>query len=180
MLEQWKDELLDLSEGEQPKYQVSDSTGELIYDNVSISLKTGIKQTGTPVSAGSVNKIIDAVVDAQGRVNAIEETVSQDSYTDISGSSPGIYKSNTGLMIQWWTHPANSFANDIGVSAAYKIKVTFPEPFITSPTITTSTEYGQGIQHSCCGGVTKNSFNLYSSSNASGVWVNWTAIGRWK
>ena len=115
-------------------------------------------------------------------INSISTLLSKETTEGTTGSpnNQGIFKGQSGIMILWGASQTTTFSyNSSG--KFYKLDITFREKFKEAPIVMTSPRYASGIPENVGTlSTTASKTTLGCNASASGLWIEWVAIGKWK
>ena len=122
------------------------------------------------------------LTNVEKNINSISTLLSNETTQGTTGSTnnQGIFKGQSGIMILWGASQTTTFSyNSSG--KFYKLDITFREKFKEAPIVMTSPRYASGIPENVGTlSTTASKTTLGCNASASGLWIEWVAIGKWK
>ncbi|WP_264296296.1 collagen-like protein [Blautia producta] len=188
-------------------FLLEESTGtgkKLLFSNFLTYLQNEVKPkttagnvtfTKADGSASTVQDSVTAINSALGskaektdlnnvekNINSISTLLSNETTQGTTGSTnnQGIFKGQSGIMILWGASQTTIFSYN-STGKFYKLDITFREKFKEAPIVMTSPRYASGIPENVGTlSTTASKTTLGCNASASGLWIEWVAIGKWK
>lgn len=188
-------------------FLLEESTGtgkKLLFSNFLTYLQNEVKPkttagnvtfTKADGSASTVQDSVTAINSALGskaektdlnnvekNINSISTLLSNETTQGTTGSTnnQGIFKGQSGIMILWGASQTTTFSYN-STGKFYKLDITFREKFKEAPIVMTSPRYASGIPENVGTlSTTASKTTLGCNASASGLWIEWVAIGKWK
>ena len=155
--------------------------------NVDFTKADGTK-SNVQDSVTALNSALDSKAEktdlsnVEKNINSISTLLSKETTEGTTGSpnNQGIFKGQSGIMILWGASQTTTFSyNSSG--KFYKLDITFREKFKEAPIVMTSPRYASGIPENVGTlSTTASKTTLGCNASASGLWIEWVAIGKWK
>ena len=153
---------------------------------------SNVQDTVTALNSAMVNKAEKSdlsnkaeksdLSNVEKNINSISTLLSNETTQGTTGSTnnQGIFKGQSGIMILWGASQTTIFSyNSSG--KFYKLDITFREKFKEAPIVMTSPRYASGIPENVGTlSTTASKTTLGCNASASGLWIEWVAIGKWK
>lgn len=112
----------------------------------------------------------------------INSTISSETTEGTTGSpnNQGIFKGQSGIMILWGASQTTTFSYNSSAKY-YQLDVNFRTKFKENPIVMTSPRFTGGIPENV-GTLTTSTTKtrIGCNASASGLWIEWIAIGKWK
>ena len=100
--------------------------------------------------------------------------------TSGSPGNQGVFKGQSGIMIIWGAHPTTAFAYDSGANYYYA-DISFRTAFKENPIVMATPRFSGGIPENVGTlSVTSSKLRLGCNVQASGLYIEWIAVGKWK
>ena len=188
-------------------FLLEESTGtgkKLLFSNFLTYLQNEVKPmttagnvtfTKADGSASTVQDSVTAINSALGskaektdlnnvekNINSISTLLSNETTQGTTGSTnnQGIFKGQSGIMILWGASQTTTFSYN-STGKFYKLDITFRVKFKEAPIVMTSPRYASGIPENVGTlSTTASKTTLGCNASASGLWIEWVAIGKWK
>lgn len=122
------------------------------------------------------------LTNVEKNINSISTLLSNETTQGTTGSTnnQGIFKGQSGIMILWGASQTTTFSYN-STGKFYKLDITFREKFKEAPIVMTSPRYASGIPENVGTlSTTASKTTLGCNASASGLWIEWVAIGKWK
>lgn len=122
------------------------------------------------------------LTNVEKNINSISTLLSNETTQGTTGSTnnQGIFKGQSGIMILWGASQTTIFSYN-STGKFYKLDITFREKFTAAPIVMTSPRYASGIPENVGTlSTTASKTTLGCNASASGLWIEWVAIGKWK
>lgn len=122
------------------------------------------------------------LTNVEKNINSISTLLSNETTQGTTGSTnnQGIFKGQSGIMILWGASQTTIFSYN-STGKFYKLDITFREKFAEAPIVMTSPRYASGIPENVGTlSTTASKTTLGCNASASGLWIEWVAIGKWK
>ena len=122
------------------------------------------------------------LTNVEKNINSISTLLSNETTQGTTGSTnnQGIFKGQSGIMILWGASQTTIFSYN-STGKFYKLDITFREKFKEAPIVMTSPRYASGIPENVGTlSTTASKTTLGCNASASGLWIEWVAIGKWK
>lgn len=122
------------------------------------------------------------LTNVEKNINSISTLLSNETTQGTTGSTnnQGIFKGQSGIMILWGASQTTMFSYN-STGKFYKLDITFREKFKEAPIVMTSPRYASGIPENVGTlSTTASKTTLGCNASASGLWIEWVAIGKWK
>lgn len=122
------------------------------------------------------------LTNVEKNINSISTLLSNETTQGTTGSTgnQGIFKGQSGIMILWGASQTTIFSYN-STGKFYKLDITFREKFKEAPIVMTSPRYVSGIPENVGTlSTTASKTTLGCNASASGLWIEWVAIGKWK
>lgn len=152
-------------------YTKADGTASNVQDTVTaLSSALGSKAEKTDLT------------NVEKNINSISTLLSNETTQGTTGSTnnQGIFKGQSGIMILWGASQTTTFSYN-STGKFYKLDITFREKFKEAPIVMTSPRYASGIPENVGTlSTTASKTTLGCNASASGLWIEWVAIGKWK
>lgn len=116
------------------------------------------------------------------KINSINSKFSSELTQGTSGSpgNQGVFKGQSGIMIIWGAHPTTGFAYDSGANYYYA-DISFRTAFKENPIVMATPRFSGGIPENVGTlSVTSSKLRLGCNVQASGLYIEWIAVGKWK
>ncbi|MEY8276379.1 collagen-like triple helix repeat-containing protein [Blautia marasmi] len=144
---------------------------------------SNVQDTVTALNSDMGNKADKSdLSNVEKNINSISTLLSNETTQGTTGSTnnQGIFKGQSGIMILWGASQTTIFSyNSSG--KFYKLDITFREKFKEAPIVMTSPRYASGIPENVGTlSTTASKTTLGCNASASGLWIEWVAIGKWK
>lgn len=165
-------------------FLLEESTGtgkKLLFSDFLTFLQNEVKPKTT---AGNVTftKADGTAGTVQNEVTAINSTISSETTEGTTGSpnNQGIFKGQSGIMILWGASQTTTFSYNSSAKY-YQLDVNFRTKFKENPIVMTSPRFTGGIPENV-GTLTTSTTKtrIGCNASASGLWIEWIAIGKWK
>lgn len=145
--------------------------------------KSNVQDTVTAINSalGSKAEKTD-LTNVEKNINSISTLLSNETTQGTTGSTnnQGIFKGQSGIMILWGASQTTIFSYN-STGKFYKLDITFREKFKEAPIVMTSPRYASGIPENVGTlSTTASKTTLGCNASASGLWIEWVAIGKWK
>ena len=145
--------------------------------------KSNVQDTVTAINSalGSKAEKTD-LTNVEKNINSISTLLSNETTQGTTGSTnnQGIFKGQSGIMILWGASQTTTFSYN-STGKFYKLDITFREKFKEAPIVMTSPRYASGIPENVGTlSTTASKTTLGCNASASGLWIEWVAIGKWK
>ena len=145
--------------------------------------KSNAQDTVTAINSalGSKAEKTD-LTNVEKNINSISTLLSNETTQGTTGSTnnQGIFKGQSGIMILWGASQTTIFSYN-STGKFYKLDITFREKFKEAPIVMTSPRYASGIPENVGTlSTTASKTTLGCNASASGLWIEWVAIGKWK
>ena len=145
--------------------------------------KSNVQDTVTAINSalGSKAEKTD-LTNVEKNINSISTLLSNETTQGTTGSTnnQGIFKGQSGIMILWGASQTTTFSYN-STGKFYKLDITFREKFKEAPIGMTSPRYASGIPENVGTlSTTASKTTLGCNASASGLWIEWVAIGKWK
>lgn len=116
------------------------------------------------------------------KINSINSKFSSELTQGTSGSpgNQGVFKGQSGIMIIWGAHPTTAFAHNSGANYYYA-DISFRTAFKENPIVMATPRFSGGIPENVGTlSVTSSKLRLGCNVQASGLYIEWIAVGKWK
>lgn len=116
------------------------------------------------------------------KIKPINSKFSSELTQGTSGSpgNQGVFKGQSGIMIIWGAHPTTAFAYDSGANYYYA-DISFRTAFEGNPIVMATPRFSGGIPENVGTlSVTPSKLRLGCNVQASGLYIEWIAVGKWK
>ena len=144
---------------------------------------SNVQDTVTALNSDLVNKAEQSdLSNVEKNINSISTLLSNETTQGTTGSTnnQGIFKGQSGIMILWGASQTTIFSYN-STGKFYKLDITFREKFKEAPIVMTSPRYASGIPENVGTlSTTASKTTLGCNASASGLWIEWVAIGKWK
>lgn len=144
---------------------------------------SNVQDTVTALNSALVNKAEQSdLSNVEKNINSISTLLSNETTQGTTGSTnnQGIFKGQSGIMILWGASQTTIFSYN-STGKFYKLDITFREKFKEAPIVMTSPRYASGIPENVGTlSTTASKTTLGCNASASGLWIEWVAIGKWK
>lgn len=144
---------------------------------------SNVQDTVTALNSALVNKAEQSdLSNVEKNINSISTLLSNETTQGTTGSTnnQGIFKGQSGIMILWGASQTTTFSYN-STGKFYKLDITFREKFKEAPIVMTSPRYASGIPENVGTlSTTASKTTLGCNASASGLWIEWVAIGKWK
>lgn len=125
----------------------------------------------TPLNSENMNKLQNDLIEDIDNIQEIIET-----FTGTENATSGYCKLNNGLILQWGSVNANTFTDDSETGGKQKI-VTFPIAFTKFNQCFCTFQYANGRENATIKEFDLETLTLITGVTATGIKVNWFAIG---
>lgn len=144
---------------------------------------SNVQDTVTALNSAMVNKAEQSdLSNVEKNINNISTLLSNETTEGTTGSTnnQGIFKGQSGIMILWGASQTTTFSYNSSAKY-YQLDVTFRTKFKENPIVMTSPRFSGGIPENV-GTLTTSTTKtrLGCNTSASGLWIEWIAIGKWK
>lgn len=149
----------------------ADGTASTVQDEVT-AINSALDSKAEKTDLSNVEK----------NINSISTLLSKETTEGTTGSpnNQGIFKGQSGIMILWGASQTTIFSYN-STGKFYKLDITFREKFKEAPIVMTSPRYASGIPENVGTlSTTASKTTLGCNASASGLWIEWVAIGKWK
>lgn len=144
---------------------------------------SNVQDTVTALSSALDSKAEKTdLTNVEKNINSISTLLSNETTQGTTGSTnnQGIFKGQSGIMILWGASQTTTFSYN-STGKFYKLDITFREKFKEAPIVMTSPRYASGIPENVGTlSTTASKTTLGCNASASGLWIEWVAIGKWK
>lgn len=144
---------------------------------------SNVQDTVTALSSALDSKAEKTdLTNVEKNINSISTLLSNETTQGTTGSTnnQGIFKGQSGIMILWSASQTTTFSYN-STGKFYKLDITFREKFKEAPIVMTSPRYASGIPENVGTlSTTASKTTLGCNASASGLWIEWVAIGKWK
>ena len=144
---------------------------------------SNVQDTVTALSSALDSKAEKTdLTNVEKNINSISTLLSNETTQGTTGSTnnQGIFKGQSGIMILWGASQTTIFSYN-STGKFYKLDITFREKFKEAPIVMTSPRYASGIPENVGTlSTTASKTTLGCNASASGLWIEWVAIGKWK
>ena len=144
---------------------------------------SNVQDAVTALNSALVNKAEQSdLSNVEKNINSISTLLSNETTQGTTGSTnnQGIFKGQSGIMILWGASQTTTFSYN-STGKFYKLDIAFREKFKEAPIVMTSPRYASGIPENVGTlSTTASKTTLGCNASASGLWIEWVAIGKWK
>ena len=116
------------------------------------------------------------------KINSINSKFSSEQTQGTTGSTynQGIFKGQSGIMILWGASQTTTFSYNAG-GKNYQLDIKYRNTFKEAPIVMANPRFSGGIPENVGTlSVTASQFRVGCNAQASGLWIEWVAIGKWK
>ncbi|MDO4444704.1 MAG: hypothetical protein Q4C97_04110 [Bacillota bacterium] len=172
------------------KYYPETSADQVVYTKADGTASNVQKQLDEQNSTLSKKSNTDHLHDGRyyteseidAKINSINSKFSSELTQGTSGSpgNQGVFKGQSGIMIIWGAHPTTAFAYNSGANYYYA-DISFRTAFKETPIVMATPRFSGGIPENVGTlSVTSSKLRLGCNAQASGLYIEWIAVGKWK